>query len=246
MGEKVASSEAASRMRGHRDIAKVVTAPYPISSLRSEIDLSAHAGRGEEMTRGEGKEIEEPMSEQAHTIAQVDTPLGPVLLHVAESESLSVVADIAEMRPELPAGMRVDRALRIDLKLRASKDVDAVQFSFALDADLEGSPESGEWLDSIRFRSQGTQLSLGTRDTTWMLSHGVDAKYLPQRLRADLAAADFSAWSLRYRPQGFVIEVAALKRGDTLTCPLALAFASAQPDNHDDESTWFAVDYSLP
>src|SRR5262245_11247591 len=148
------------------------------------------------------------MSEQAQTIAQVETPLGPVLLHLAESENLSATADIAEMHPELPAGMRVDRALRIDLRVRASADSGPLQLAFALHAAQQGSPESGEWLDSIRFRSQGVQLSLGTRDATWMLIHGVEEKFLPARLRADPAAADFSDWSLHYTPQGFVIDVA--------------------------------------
>ncbi|MET0277807.1 MAG: hypothetical protein ABW198_05680 [Pseudorhodoplanes sp.] len=186
------------------------------------------------------------MSEQAQTLAQVETPLGPVLLHLAESESLSATADIAEVRPEMPAGMRVDRAVRIDLKVRAGADLGPLQFALALDSPQQGTPESGEWLASVRFRSQGIQLSLGTRDAAWMLTHGVEEKFLPQRLRADPSAADFSDWTLHYTPQGFVIDVAPLKRGDTLICPLAVAYASAQPDSHDDESTWFAVDYALP
>ena len=186
------------------------------------------------------------MSEQAQTIAQVETPLGPVLLHLAESDGLSAMADIAEVRPELPGAMRVDRTLRIDLRVRASADVGPLHLGFELGAAEQGSPESGEWLDSVRFRAQGVQLSLGTRDATWMLTHGVEEKFLPQRLRADLAAADFSDWSIHYTPQGLVIEVAPLKRGDSFVCPLAIAYASAQPDNHDDESTWFAVDYALP
>ena len=186
------------------------------------------------------------MSEQAQTIAQVETPLGPVLLHLADSNDLSAFAEIAEANPPLPAGMRVDRTLRIDLKLRAGADVGPLQFMLMLETAHEGSPESGEWLDSIRFRAEGIQLSLGTRDATWMLTHGVEEKFLPQRLRADLAAADFSDWSIHYTPQGLVIEVAPLKRGDSFVCPLAIAYASAQPDNHDDESTWFAVDYALP
>ncbi len=186
------------------------------------------------------------MSEPAQTITQVETPLGPVLLHLAERENLSAIADVVEKLPDLPAGMRVDRTLRIDLRVRATADVGPLQFAFALDAEQEGSPESGEWLDSIRFRSQGIQLSLGTRDAAWMLTHGVEEKFLPQRLRADPMAADFSDWSLHYTPQGFVIDTAPLKRGDTVICPLAVAYASAQPDSHDDESTWFAVDYALP
>ncbi len=186
------------------------------------------------------------MSEQARTIAQVETPLGPVLTQLAAGEGVTASAEITQASPQLPARMQVDRVLRIDLRLHASADVAPVHLFCTLEGKLQGSAESGEGLDSIRFRSQGAQLSLATRDACWMLTSGVERKFVPGRLRADPAVADFADWAVRYTPQGVAIEIAALKRGEKLICPLAIAYASAQPDTHDDESTWFAVDYALP
>ncbi|MGD9923475.1 MAG: hypothetical protein AB7V13_18825 [Pseudorhodoplanes sp.] len=187
------------------------------------------------------------MSDETNVIAQVDTPLGRAQLHLPIHAQVSASATVSEAHPELPAGMRVDRTVRIDVQIKALADIAPMMFAFLLDCPQDqGSPESSEGLESVRFNALGTQVSLAARDAHWMLDHGIERKLVPAHLRADPFAADFASWLMHYRPQGFLVEIEKLYRGDTVICPLAISYASAQPDSHNDESTWYAVEYALP
>lgn len=186
------------------------------------------------------------MSDETNVIAQVETPLGRVQLHLPANAGVSASTTISEVHPELPAGMRVDRVVRIDLQMKALSDMAPLMFALLLESPHEGDPESGEFFESVRFNARGTQLSLAARDAHWMLDHGVERKLVPAHLRADPFAADFASWLMHYRSQGFVVEIEKMYRDDIVICPLAIAYASRQPDSHSDESTWFAVDYALP
>jgi hypothetical protein len=182
------------------------------------------------------------------------TPLGAVCVQVfgnADGQAsgqieVQIAADEAEL--ELPDGMRVDKAVRIELTVRALADGVAPRILFMLDESLGlgGHPGTGEWLESIEFERGGTMLSLGARDPEWMLTYGLDRSLVPGRFGLAASYDDADGYRVRYTRHGMIVSFGALARGETLTCPLALAYVSGLSEPNDDVSTWFAVDNLLP
>jgi len=183
-----------------------------------------------------------------HEVARVDTPLGPVLLRIREQNGnathMSIAVTIRDGDPQLPDGMRVDRCVVLDLGLAALDDGAVAYVELALEGDTAGSPETGEWLESIAFEGAAARINIATRDAAWMLSYGPDHDRVPVRLRADNISPTNAAWRVAYTPRGLTVTTASLAKGEMLNCPFAIAFVSA-PDV-DPASTWFAVDGVLP
>jgi hypothetical protein len=180
------------------------------------------------------------------------TPLGAVIAHVAEqaerqsSERLKLQVSAEDVQPLLPPGRRVDHAVRIELSIGALDDDVAPRICFTLDEGLglTGSSSSGQWLESVEFQQGRAMLSLGVRDQEWMLEYGSKQLMLPSRL--DRVDSQPVGYEVNSTPYGLIIDFGALTRGETIVCPLALAYASELSGSEDDASTWFGVDAVLP
>jgi hypothetical protein len=184
------------------------------------------------------------MTKQPHEIARVDTPLGAVVLRVdGNAEHIKSAITMTEANPELPKGMFVTRTVLFDVRLDALADGTGAQIALSLEGDTVGTPETGQWLESVAFAGAAARMNLATRDAAWMLSYGADAGRVPARLRIEDASSDHAAWCVSFSPRGLIVTVA-LAKGETMTCPFAVAFVSAS--DADPASTWFAVDGALP
>lgn len=182
------------------------------------------------------------------------TPLGAVFVHVSDSvgrqlsERLRLQVSADDVQPQLPPGMRVDHAVRIELRMRALEDGVAPRVLFALDEtrNLKGNPSSGQWLETVQFERGGTILSLGARDQEWSLTYGVKKSMLPNRFQWADPDIQPDGYELTYAPYGMIIDFGTLARGESVKCPLALAYVSGLSGSDDDVWTWFGVDAVLP
>jgi len=109
-----------------------------------------------------------------------------------------------------------------------------------------GSPETGEWLDSIQFKQGRAAVSLGARDQEWMLGYGSKQSMIPSRFVAIDPGNQSVGYELNYTPYGMIIDFGFLDRGEAIVCPLALAYASELSSSEEDVWTWFGVDAVLP
>jgi hypothetical protein len=154
---------------------------------------------------------------------RVATPLGPVLLTV-EGETGEAHLEVLEATPALPEGSRVDGVMLLrlifDRQVRRSDQV-LVRAAF----EASGSPECGEWLESILFETSTGRLSIGVRDQEWLAGRKVAVDW------ADLQA------------NALTLPVHEAPAGTLLPISLAWRF---NPIPEDDASTWFAVDLALP
>ncbi len=150
--------------------------------------------------------------------------MGTVTVQVAPREILGVVAVTAEQSIVLPEGMKLDCAMRIDLAITAETETAGVSLRLALEGNLRGSGDPGEWLESIQFVKGETILSLGGPDREWMTS-------FERR----------SAYDVTYEPSALLISFGALSRGETVRCPLALAYVSGHFGPENDHWTWYGV-----
>ena len=161
------------------------------------------------------------------------------------AEECEVRADVGPVAPELPAPMRVDQMVRIDLYVSALRDGVEPRVEMAFEGSFDGGAETGQFLESIGFDRLPQRLSLATRDACWMLESPGSQGFVPDRLREPNPTPLAAGWTVRHLPRGFVVTVGE-RRAGTVRYPLAAAFASSLPDADAGHWTWSAVDAALP
>jgi hypothetical protein len=186
----------------------------------------------------------------AQEITRISTPFGNVVLRQFDLKETSKVFSFEVTKQEVsvvvPLGMTIQRAVRLDLKLKSQFDGEVPRLCFVLDANetLNGSPSSGEWLESIAFERMNGSLSLGARDNEWMASVGYSCGMFPLRLSNGPSGADPKcAYQVSYLPNGLLFNLGKLDAGDSVQIPLGLALSEQSLDSL---STWFGVDAVLP
>lgn len=159
---------------------------------------------------------------RAHAVAS--TPLGEVHLDVSGSSDVAITITAADP-PALPHGMAVDGALLFSVRL-ASPVIRKWPVSVSATAGQDGDPESGQWLDSMSFRSAAGILQVAVRDDEWLATHGVIAE------------------PVKYAQKGFRQEISEAPSGVVLYA--SVAWRTTSTNVASDNSTWFAADLLLP
>jgi hypothetical protein len=186
----------------------------------------------------------------AQAIIRISTAFGDVVLRQFDlketSKAFSFEVAKQEVSVVVPSGMTIERAVRLDLRLKSQFDGEVPKFCFVLDANetLNGSPSSGEWLDSIAFERMNGSLSLGARDHEWMASVGHSHGMFPLRFSKGRSGSDpRCAYQVSYLPNGLLLNLGKLEAGESIQIPLGLALSEQSLDSL---STWFGVDAVLP
>ena len=153
------------------------------------------------------------------------TPLGAVSLHVHGPAGVTV--DVKRVEPpNLPEGMAVDGVMLIEIGTAAPITSELPTLLY-LAFDCEGDAETGEWLESMAFRTDEGVLQIAARDPEW------------------LAATDVVAEYAAYKSQGFRQTILEAAAGTKLYISVAWRLG-VDAATVDDVSTWFAADLALP
>jgi hypothetical protein len=161
----------------------------------------------------------------AEASAIVPTPLGAVSICVTGGAGIIIEVEPVPV-PRLPEGMVVDGVTLVRVRIEGG-----VRRDFALNlrvtADLEGDPESGEWLDSVAYPGRAGTFQVAVRDNEWLEAKGIISEpvvYERHGLRQTVNEA----------PAGASLHV-------------SVAWRSIEGDRPStDLSTWFAADLALP
>lgn len=155
----------------------------------------------------------------------VPTPLGTVSVRV--TGGAGVVIDAAKVPvPQLPEGMVVDGVTLVQVRIEGGVRRD-LPLHLHVTADLEGGPESGQWLDSVGYAGRDGTLQVAVHDDEWLETKGIASEpvaYERHGLRQTVNEA----------PSGALLHVSVVWRA--VEGGLAPA----------DSSTWFAADLALP
>lgn len=157
--------------------------------------------------------------------ATAGTPLGAVLVHVEGPPGVTIFVADAEV-PELPPGMAVDGVILISVRT-ASPVTPKAPLHLRVAAGLDGSADTGEWLESMQFASREGLLQVATRDRDWLAAKGI------------------SAGDVHYERQGFSRTLSGAAAGTEFHVTIAWR-VDEQAEATDDASTWFAADLALP
>jgi hypothetical protein len=113
--------------------------------------------------------------------------------------------------------VRVEGRVRRDLPLRLH-----------VTADLEGGPDSGQYLDSVCYEGRGGTLHVAVRDDEWLDAKGIISE------------------PVAYERNGFRQTVNEAPAGALLHVSMAWRAIEGDLASTDDASTWFAADFALP
>jgi hypothetical protein len=158
--------------------------------------------------------------------ATVSTPFGAVSIRVTGAPG--VVIEVEPLpTPTLPEGMAVDgvKLVRVRIEGRVMR---ASPLNLHVMADLEGSPESGQFLDSVGYQAPGGTLHVAVRDNEWLEANGIVSE------------------PVAYERCGLRQTVNEAPAGASLHVSVAWRAKQSDPATADDLSTWFAVDLALP
>ena len=145
------------------------------------------------------------MSDETNVIAQVETPLGRAQLHLRLNAKVSATATVTDAHPELPAGMRVDRTVRIDRAIKALADI--APMHVRVPARLRGRSRGrrkvakGSNPSASTSKARSSILPRAMRTGCWTTASsesGCRRIFGPTRSRPISRAG-----SMHYRPQGF-------------------------------------------
>jgi hypothetical protein len=157
--------------------------------------------------------------------ATASSPLGVVSLHVHGSSGVTVGVNEA-VAPELPDGMAVDGVMLIQVGITRQVTRGA-PLLLDVAVDHEGDAETGEWLESMAFRTAEGVLQVAARDPEWLAGRGIVAEYVD------------------YRSRGFRQAILEAAAGTTVYVSVAWRLGD-RTAIADDVSTWFAADLALP
>jgi hypothetical protein len=150
------------------------------------------------------------------------TPMGAVLVRVTGGSGAAIEVERVPV-PRLPDGMAVDGVQQVRLRIN-----DAIRCGLPLNlhvtANREGHPDSGQWLDSVAYVSNGGIVQVAVRDSEWLEARGVIAEvaYETRGLRLTVNEA----------PAGALLHVSVV----WLESDLPSTYICA----------WFAADLALP
>jgi hypothetical protein len=163
-----------------------------------------------------------PLAEDRLTVS---TPLGAVSVRVTGGAGVVMEVSMVPV-PQLPAGMVVDGVMLVRMRIEGGV-ARGLPLNLHVTADLEGSPESGEWLDSVAFRSRGGTFQVAVRDNEWLQGKGIVSEHVTYE-RCGLRQ------TVNEAPPGALLHVGVAWR----------TIEGGLPST--DESTWFAADLALP
>jgi hypothetical protein len=171
----------------------------------------------------------------AQEIIRIATSFGYVVLRQYDLEEAPkpFLFEITkrEVLISVPPGMTIERAVRLDLRLKSSEP-------------LSGGSSNGEWLESTAFEQMNGSLSLGVRDHDWMASVGHSRGLFPHRLTKRSSGTDPEcAYQVSYLPNGLLLDLGKIEARGEIQIPLGLALSK---QSRDSLSTWFGVDAVLP
>lgn len=153
------------------------------------------------------------------------SPVGVVSLHVHGSLGVTIGVNEAEA-PDLPDGMAVGGVTLIKVGI-ATPVTRGAPLLLDVAVDHEGDAETGEWLESMAFRTTVGVLQVAARDPDWLAGNGIVAEYVD------------------YGPRGFRQTILEADADTTLYVSVAWRTGDSTAIA-DDASTWFAADLALP
>lgn len=153
------------------------------------------------------------------------SPLGAVSLRVHGSSAVTVGVSGTEA-PDLPNGMTVDGVVLIRVCIITPVTRESPLF-LEVALDDEGDAETGEWLESMAFRTDNGVLQVAARDAEWLAAKGVVAE------------------CVEYRARGFRQTISEAAAGTAIYVSVAWRFRD-RAVTANEVSTWFAADLALP
>ena len=153
------------------------------------------------------------------------TPLGAVSLNVHGPVAVTIQVNSIEA-PKLPQGMAVDGVMLIEVSIATRVNRYSPLLLYVAFAH-EGDAETGEWLESMAFRTDEGVLQVAVRDPEWLAATEVVAEYA------------------EYKRNGFRQTI--LETGAETKLYVSIAWRRGSgATTMDDVSTWFAADLALP
>lgn len=157
--------------------------------------------------------------------ATVPSPLGVMSFRVHGSASVTIGVNEAKA-PRLPNGMAVDGVMLVNVDI-ATPVVRGAPLLIDVTVNHEGHADTGEWLESMSFRTAEGVLQVGTRDPEWLGAWGIVAEYVD------------------YGSRGFRQTILEAAAGTTLYVSVVWRIGELAA-LEDDVSTWFAAELALP
>ena len=171
-----------------------------------------------------------------------DTPLGIVTSYINNENSLDISPSLEMCTLVLPAHMKISECRIMTWKITAKEDCSNLiaVCEFKPNTEVEGSPDSGQWLEAQTWESENYVLSVGTDDCEF-LNFRADQNIIPKRFFTN--HINGLGW-IECTDTGLKIKVPDLLKGETIELRFSIAWKGRESDN-DIISTWNAVEIAL-
>lgn len=199
--------------------------------------------------------IKTPLGQLETGLIILDRPLPPQWLEPAfgsavmfEDGAVRTECLVEAFEPELPDGMSILACERVRWTIRALGDTPPLSVAWTWRPGhgwTDGGANSGQYFDAMTYNNERYEATIATRDGDWLANSAKDGEYVPSRFEEDIDQFYMLQW-VKYRKEGFRIDVPALIKGESVTVFLSVAWnARRRDDAEDDISSWFAADLAL-
>ena len=126
------------------------------------------------------------------------------------------------IKPKLPLNLHIDDCICGIWRIKALRDIsEGSILTCKLNADLVGSPESGEGLECQSFENEDFKLSIGTEDLEYLCRRAKSINWLPPRFEHEIDEIE-----LEYLAKGIRVTLPNLFQGETAQIQFIVAWSS--------------------
>ncbi len=196
--------------------------------------LETPFGRFETYFEGGGRSTGDDLPDESLRIS------GGVSLHRFDRGAWVAELLIGPVKPSLPPGMAVSGCLAAIWRVRAVERTAGCRFVCDRPdptPEADGSPETGEGLDALTWRTPGHTLSLGTEDGEFLSARAEKNDLVPARLSGELSIS-----TVEYSGSGLIVPFSGLEPSEVLQVQFIVAWEHESAEGS--YASWFAVEQS--
>ena len=165
-----------------------------------------------------------------------------------QDDAVMAVCLIERFRPALPADMTITDCNRVRWTIVARATTEPVSVAWTWRPgylwEFSGA-DSGQYFDAMTYQNDDHIATLATRDRDWLAKSAAAGDFVPERFGGNVDEFYMLQW-VKYRSDGFTVDVPALERGERVTVFLSAAWsARARDGDGADSATYFAADLAL-
>ena len=165
-----------------------------------------------------------------------------------QDDAVMAVCLAAQFRPELPADMAITDCNRVRWTIMARGDTGPVSVAWTWRPGYlweTSGADSGQYFDAMTYQNDDHIATIATRDQDWLAKSAAAGDFVPERFSGDVDEFYMLQW-VKYRGDGFTVDVPSLKAGERVTVFLSAAWGRrARGGDGADSATYFAADLAL-